>query len=219
MFDKFPYSKTFAFTRGGPNRLKISWNYNFRDALVELDGRPLGEFPRADRQPQGKLFILPGGSRLLVKRSSHPLTHFPLPELRLNEVSLPGSATDPRLLLIAAAMNFVVAGPLQLISINFADGWTRSAGRLIPSAPFLVNLMLMFFNLVVGVMILRRSRLALVGGVLLTLYSIGAALLAVPGSGPAQFILLAILFSELVLNLIGTLKGFSALKAYDLEFP
>jgi hypothetical protein len=123
-------AKQLALEKGGPLRLEIEWQGNFKDFEVRLDGTLLGSF--ADRQAlsEGEVFPLDDGSRLEVKLRKIGI----LPELFLarDGVPLPGSEADPEQRVNAAAsMIFFVAGLnalLGLVAAAFDLQFLRTLG-------------------------------------------------------------------------------------------
>ncbi|HEY6546549.1 MAG TPA: hypothetical protein VI589_01535 [Vicinamibacteria bacterium] len=109
-------AKQLALEKGGPPRLEIEWQGNFKDFEVRLDGALLGSFADRKALSVGRVFSLEDGSRLEVKLGRIGI----LPELSLthNGVPLPGSDADPEQRVNAAAsMIFFIAALNALLGI------------------------------------------------------------------------------------------------------
>jgi hypothetical protein len=124
-------TKTFALEKGGPERLEIEWQGNFKDVEVRFDGVLLGSFDNAKALDAGGSYTLEDGSTLEVKRA---VTAGFVPELTLtrNGKPLPGSAADPEQRVASAAgMIFFVAGLnalLGLVAVAFNVTFLQSMG-------------------------------------------------------------------------------------------
>ena len=109
-------AKQLALEKGGPLRLEVEWQGNFKDFEVRLDGALLGSFADKKALSEGQVFTLQDGSRLEVKLQTTAL----LPELSLTRdgAPLPGSDADPEQRVTAAAnMIFFVAGLNALLGL------------------------------------------------------------------------------------------------------
>ena len=109
-------AKQLALEKGGPLRLEVEWQGNFKDFEVRLDGALLGSFADKKALSEGQVFTLQDGSRLEVKLQTTAL----LPELSLTRdgAPLPGSDADPEQRVNAAAnMIFFVAGLNALLGL------------------------------------------------------------------------------------------------------
>ena len=123
-------TKKFAFDKGGPERLELEWQGNFKNLEVRLDGAILGSFENAKELKAGGTYPLEDGSTLEVKLATTAL--FPELTLTRNGRALPGSATDPAQRVKAAAgMIFFVAGfnvLLGLVAAAFNVQFLQSIG-------------------------------------------------------------------------------------------
>lgn len=111
-------SKTYAFERGGHERVGVTWEGAFKDLTLTLDGSSLASFTTADELATPKAFPLPDGSRLEISIAKIG----PFPELRLSRDGepLPGSSGDPQTQLDAAANVLLAVGALSAILGVFA---------------------------------------------------------------------------------------------------
>lgn len=112
-------AKQLALEKGGPPRLEIEWQGNFKDFEVRLDGALLGSFADRKALAEGQVFSLEDGSRLEVKLQKIGF----LPELSLTRdgAPLPGSDADPEQRVNAAAsMIFFIAGLNALLGLMAA---------------------------------------------------------------------------------------------------
>ena len=123
-------TKTFALDKGGPERLELEWQGNFKNVEVRLDGVLLGSFENAKELKAGGTYPLEDGSTLEVKLATTAL--FPELTLTRNGVALPGSAADPEQRVKAAAgMIYFVAGfnvLLGLVAAAFNVQFLQSIG-------------------------------------------------------------------------------------------
>ena len=117
--------KSFAFERGGANRLEISWKGVWREVQVKLDGAPLGTFSTKESLEAGRTFELADGSRLHVRLKNARTQQ----ELHVSRdgTPLPGSADGPEeriegastALNVLAALNIAVGSLAELGEITF----------------------------------------------------------------------------------------------------
>jgi hypothetical protein len=203
-------SKTFALEKGGPERLEIEWQGNFRDLEIRLDGALLGGFENAKELKAGKSFGLePEGGLLEVKLGTNGL----LPELTLslNGHPLPGSAADPAQRVEAAAnMVLVVAvlnAGLGLLAAAFDIGFLQSIGVGLGS------IVVGAIYGVLGYFVKRRSLAALALAVaLFVLDGVSLLFVTTPSGTPPIGGLVARVFF-----LIPMVLGFPALRALRAE--
>jgi len=64
--DKMPMRK-YAFEKGGPERLEISWKGNWENTTIYLDGKEIGSIATQEELREGREFPLPDGSTLQVQ--------------------------------------------------------------------------------------------------------------------------------------------------------
>lgn len=202
-------TKTFAFDKGGPERLELEWRGNFKNVEVRLDGALLGSFENAKELKAGGTYPLEDGSTLEVKLATTAL--FPELTLTRNGEALPGSAADPEQRVKAAAgMIYFVAGfnvLLGLVATAFNVQLLQSIG---------VGLGSVLEGAIYGVLgyfVGQRSIVAL--GLAVGLFVIDGILLVASGSGsgsPPVGGLVARFFF-----LVPMVMGFPALRALKKE--
>jgi hypothetical protein len=197
---------TYPLEPGGAERLQISWEGSFRDGAVILDGELLGGFAGAKELKSGKSFTLKDGSRLSVKLGKNFIG---LPEL---QPALNGERirTDARKRLGAAWGVIAFVGALNVLVGMVGEAF--SVGFLAQMGVGWASILSGLVYLGLGILVMRRSRAALVGAIALfaldgvaTLASAAKATGAPPVSGLIMRVFL----------LVPMVGGFQALT--DLE--
>jgi hypothetical protein len=151
-------AESFALEEGGPERLEIAWQGNWKDVTIRLDGEVLGTIPGRRELSDGQSYRLPDGSTLdvqLVRQLSSA-------ELRVsrNGDPLPGSASDPAIRLRSA---YGVVFFLSLLNIVLGLLGTLHWIDLSASAHTgLYSIVFGAFYLLLGVLAMRMSAAALI---------------------------------------------------------
>ncbi|MGA2325242.1 MAG: hypothetical protein ABSH05_03055 [Bryobacteraceae bacterium] len=100
-----------AIDRGGSKRLEVSWKMGWKQFRVSMDGAEVGSAAGKSELREGREFQLPDGSRLharLVKQL----------ELLRNGRAVPGSATDPVVILnLSCGIIFFIGGASLLVGL------------------------------------------------------------------------------------------------------
>ena len=155
-------TKRFALQPGEPERLEVSWKFNWKQLSLSLDGTRVGEVETSKELRAGRSFALPDGTTLEVKLRQSP---FPELELLRNGKPVPGSGADPQArLAMAYGLVFFVAGlsvALGVIAELFAIDLLRSLGMGVGS------IMTGAVYAVLGYFVVRRSMLALITAIVL----------------------------------------------------
>jgi hypothetical protein len=122
-------SRTYALEQGGPKRLTVSWNRNWKNMALELDGKPLLTIPASNELQQGRQVQVEGGTLRVQLRSGFLGKEL---LLSLNGRPLPGTADDPRTRFATAyTMIYFVGGlttSLGLLSAFLSIGFLRDIG-------------------------------------------------------------------------------------------
>lgn len=197
--------KTFAFDKGGPQRLVLSWSFGWKKFVVELDGAPLGTIDNVRVLKAGQDFPLGDGTTLRVQLTTGLGAE--LQVLRDGQ-PLPGSGGDPETRIkTASSVVFFVAGlnaVLGLAAVAFEVEFLLANGIGYPS----LVIAAVFGGLGLAVK-LRRSQIALILAVgLFALDGIGTVVLGImdgvqPGVGG---------IIVRVLLLIPMIKGIGAIR-------
>lgn len=131
-----------ALEPGGPRRVRVRWDWGYRDVRVELDGREIARVEDRDALRDGRSFELVGGSQLTLRLERILLLAL---VVELDGRPLPGSDTDPRhvarvaswVLFFIAFSAFVLGGSVWLASPAGLDD-SAAASLVIGSAITLV---------------------------------------------------------------------------------
>lgn len=150
--------KSYALEPGGPKRLEVSWKGFFKNTTITLDGIVLGVVSdhMALRTPQE--FKLIDGSLLKVQLVQN-LSGAEL-QVSHNGAPLPGSASNPEMRLkTAGGIIFFIAGLNLLLGIL---GLVTQSELLANMGIGWYSLIFGGFFLVMGFMVMKRSKLALI---------------------------------------------------------
>ncbi|PKN55971.1 MAG: hypothetical protein CVU56_18520 [Deltaproteobacteria bacterium HGW-Deltaproteobacteria-14] len=160
--------QSFKLESNGPKRVGLSWRGIYKDAVLSLDGAPLGP-PIADLRadPAGHEYELPGGLGTLkvAYHKKNGLLDQPRVDLTINGRPLPGTGSDPRTAVtVAAGVMWFIAG------LNIVIGALGVAG-----VRFFRDMGMDWPSLLVGVVFAglawlvhkKRSRAALLIGIIL----------------------------------------------------
>jgi hypothetical protein len=201
--------KQYAFVKGGPKRLEISWRGLWRDIAIRLDGEAVGAIKNQRELRQGQVFALPDGSRLNVRLVSKLATY----ELQVtrNGQPLPGSDTDPAqrhklaysILFFVAGLNIALGVLGLVLRSEFLDALGVGFGSIIFGLVFLLA----------AVFVMERSQIALILAIIGFALDalLGIVLVITAGGSPAVGGVVARVF--LFVPLVNGVKAIKQLKA------
>jgi hypothetical protein len=167
----------YALERGGDKPLEISWEGNYKNVKVRLNGNLIGEIPSRKELLTRQIFQLPDKTDLKVQLEKIG-AGWNLRVLR-NDKPLPGSIFDPvymnavsfSIIYLIAGVNIVLGLIELVIKIESLQGLNIMLGFIalvmkIESLPTLgigiIAIAIGFIFLVLGFFTQRRSRLALI---------------------------------------------------------
>ena len=156
--------KKYALQKGGDKRLELSWKARWKRFTVKFDDQEVGVIPSRAELLEGRDFDLPDGSRLRVQLK---FIFLPMLALYRNDEPLPGTDADPHKRLRRACTTiFVLAG----ISLLFGAIIEIASIRAFQKEGFGVALLIVgFVWFVLGLLVRRRSMIALAIAVILLL--------------------------------------------------
>jgi len=105
-------TKRYPLEPGGAPRVEVSWNWNFKNVVVKVDGLEVGRIADATELQAGRDFALADGSSLRVQLASK----FHAKELVVmrNGEPLPGSSNDPMTMVKTAAGILLIVAVINL---------------------------------------------------------------------------------------------------------
>ncbi len=160
----YKHKESYAFEAGGEERLTLSWNSDWRDFTVSLDGNPVGVVPNQKALRNGYEMSLPDGSTLKIKLVIIYLEE-KLQILR-NGQPLPDSESDPNYRLRRACRAiYLIAAYVGLMGVVTFSSFPEFA-RNFNSARIIF---FSFAFLVLGFFTQRKSVIALILAIILVM--------------------------------------------------
>jgi hypothetical protein len=175
-------TRLLAFERGGPNRLELSWDFNWRNFTVLLDGALLGKIEGGLKAlTEGRSFQLPDGSTLHIGMKQQALGL--MLDITRDGKTLPGSPTDPIFRLRNALLIVYLIGAALIVTgalnVRPFSGMEDAGISVIAGIVFVV----------LGYLAQRRVAAALLGVMALYILGIAAVVASARTTGSATPIL------------------------------
>ena len=199
-------SRKFAFEKGGPKRVELSWRGSFKDTRVIVDGQELGVIPNRKALKQGASFVLPDGGTLSVGFAGSGLV------VARDGVPLPGSTDDPASQIAAAGGVLYFIGGFSVL-MGIASLFVES--EYLDRVGGVYNLGGVLFIALAWLATAKRSMVALIIGLALWIVNIVLTLvttLSASGS-PGYAIILQIMFAWIMIRAIPAYKKEGAIEA------
>ncbi len=199
----------YSLEAGGTKRLEMSYEGNFNNCKIRLDGNEIGSIANFGDLRAGREFSLPDGSMLQIQLIKHFI--FPYIQILRNGRILPSAQDDAaKMLGYAYKFIFLIGG------VSFAIGLVgilRLPLKIVPAGGWLSLLAGIVF-IILGFLVTRRSIIALT--IAAGLFAIGTLTVIFWHPGMSGWgVALSTIFR--IFLLFGIIQGYSAIKVLNIN--